>query len=364
MIKQLPVLTSLRGIAAIFIMLHHITIFFLAEIGKNVGQYTPFLEKCYLWVDFFFILSGFILCHVYQNNFSKNFGYRNFRRYIVARFARIYPLHIIILFGFVILELAKLYNYHLIQPSLAVTYQAFDDQHSLKTLFTNILLLQSLHQYSSWNEPAWAISAEWLLYFFIPFIIFFTKQKNLLINSIVFILAYVTLFIMTHFLGTLDVMSWKALLRCTTEVIIGITSYRFYFTYQTSKLIKSYYLTCALLVLLFLSLLIPVDHSLTVLILPALIINAAVTEEGMLAKNNLMLLLGKMSYSIYMIHWFVLEILEYIILFNSEVVLKQLHNLTYLIGFTLIVILLVLLISFICYKFVETPLRQYIKIKF
>jgi peptidoglycan/LPS O-acetylase OafA/YrhL len=60
MSRQLTALTSLRGIAALLILMHHIGNTLFPEIGKYVGQFTPFLQKNYLWVDFFFMLSGYI----------------------------------------------------------------------------------------------------------------------------------------------------------------------------------------------------------------------------------------------------------------------------------------------------------------
>jgi len=54
-----------------------------------------------LGVDLFFILSGFILTHVYLTQVEENrFSLRNF---YVARFARIYPLHVMIILVFLII---------------------------------------------------------------------------------------------------------------------------------------------------------------------------------------------------------------------------------------------------------------------
>ena len=52
-----------------------------------------FFEKCYMMVDLFFIMSGFIILHVYKDDFANRISWHAVRKYIVARFARIYPLH-------------------------------------------------------------------------------------------------------------------------------------------------------------------------------------------------------------------------------------------------------------------------------
>lgn len=61
---------------------------------------TPFpdlfgiLERGYLGVDFFFILSGFILTTKYGETFSGRFSLRDYGRFLTVRAARIFPLHI------------------------------------------------------------------------------------------------------------------------------------------------------------------------------------------------------------------------------------------------------------------------------
>ena len=55
------------------------------------------VAKGYLGVELFFVLSGFILSHVYLERFrNRDFNYREF---LWARLARVYPLHIAIVVG-------------------------------------------------------------------------------------------------------------------------------------------------------------------------------------------------------------------------------------------------------------------------
>lgn len=68
--KIIPGLTGLRGVAAVWVVLYH----FLAGSG------IPVLNAGYLGVDIFFILSGFVLSHVY----AANFQHGNLAHYIGA----------------------------------------------------------------------------------------------------------------------------------------------------------------------------------------------------------------------------------------------------------------------------------------
>ncbi len=84
-------LTSLRGIAALLVVLYHIKHWLHAyPITENLG----FLyNKGYLAVDFFFILSGFIIAFNYRNQFLDKFTTQKYGIFIYKRFARVYPLH-------------------------------------------------------------------------------------------------------------------------------------------------------------------------------------------------------------------------------------------------------------------------------
>jgi peptidoglycan/LPS O-acetylase OafA/YrhL len=116
------------------------------------------VAKGYLGVDLFFILSGFILCHVYLPPFgARRFSYREF---LWARLARLYPTHIVTLIGFgALVYLGALVGVRsggnvLVWPSLPA----------------QLTLTQAwgLAPRGGWNHPAWSISAEWFAYLCFP----------------------------------------------------------------------------------------------------------------------------------------------------------------------------------------------------
>jgi peptidoglycan/LPS O-acetylase OafA/YrhL len=77
--------TSLRGIAAVLVVAFHYAVP-LRDAGFDVNRYTILVSRGYLWVDLFFILSGYILCHVYAHRLVDIGSIALFFR---ARFARI-----------------------------------------------------------------------------------------------------------------------------------------------------------------------------------------------------------------------------------------------------------------------------------
>ena len=170
MAKHIKSLTSLRGIAALLVVLHHFFLFLLPGVGLSVLSYSKFFDNGYLWVDFFFILSGFIMAHVYASNFASGVNLYNYRTCLFSRFVKICLLHIFITFLFIGVELIK-------------TSYSFTGKYNITALFTNIFMLQALDLNSPplfggdsyWNEPAWSISAEWFAYLLFPFFILFVR---------------------------------------------------------------------------------------------------------------------------------------------------------------------------------------------
>ena len=98
--QHIVALTPLRGLAALLVATFHYT------LEMELEPYTFFLSNGYLWVDFFFVLSGFIMMHVYVDEFGKGVRPSGYRSFIVARLARIYPVHFVILLTFVAAEVA------------------------------------------------------------------------------------------------------------------------------------------------------------------------------------------------------------------------------------------------------------------
>jgi hypothetical protein len=83
----------LRGIAALVVMAYH-----LGFLTANSRAEMPvLLGHGYLAVDLFFLLSGFVLMHVYGTTFSRQVAWADIRVFLWARFARLYPVHLLVL---------------------------------------------------------------------------------------------------------------------------------------------------------------------------------------------------------------------------------------------------------------------------
>ena len=149
---NLKPLTSLRFFAAVWVILYH----YWPHLA--VASTPALIEKGYLGVELFFILSGFILCHVYLPAFEAGrFKYGDF---IWARLARVYPMHLATLIGIGLMAGAALLVGLQIDPNIL----------SLAALPANLTLTQAwgLAPVAGWNHPSWSISAEWFAYLCFP----------------------------------------------------------------------------------------------------------------------------------------------------------------------------------------------------
>lgn len=142
--KRIPSLDGFRGIAAIAVMLFHFNIFFLPQ--SRLSDIVPFVGRAYLAVDFFFLLSGFVMAHVYGCGLAANWR-AYWPRFAIARFARIYPL-------FALATLAMMMIFAL--SGRIISDVSFSGRSALLQPF----LLQQWTRGLSWNYPSWSISTE------------------------------------------------------------------------------------------------------------------------------------------------------------------------------------------------------------
>jgi peptidoglycan/LPS O-acetylase OafA/YrhL len=151
--ERFVVLDSWRGIAACLVALYHLDAYsHLFDV--------PLLRNSYLMVDFFFVLSGFVIAANYQQRLLDGFGAGQF---LLLRLGRLYPLHFAMLAVLVALKLLFLI------PALSsiVAVAPFSTREDApNTILANLVLVQGLHVYDfyTWTGQAWSISAEFYTY--------------------------------------------------------------------------------------------------------------------------------------------------------------------------------------------------------
>ncbi|UZK70938.1 acyltransferase [Sphingomonas sp. S1-29] len=162
---ELRALTSVRGIAAWFVVFYHIR----ESVAGLGGWPLAIVAHGYLAVDFFFLLSGFVLWLSYAERLRSG-GLRVVPGFLQRRFARIWPLHAVVLSGGVALALL-----------LAATGRHDPVDFPFAELPLHYLLVQNwgFTRALAWNDPAWSISVETAAYLLFPLLAFAIDWRRL-----------------------------------------------------------------------------------------------------------------------------------------------------------------------------------------
>jgi peptidoglycan/LPS O-acetylase OafA/YrhL len=156
-----------RGLCALSVALMHLTF---------AGNYqdVQFVNNAYLFVDFFFVLSGFVISH---STWGKLSSIQKLANFVVRRFARLWPLHVTVIAILVFIEAARAYL-------ISVSYYSpeilgFEGQFSIVSLWENLLFLNSigLQNHITWNFPSWSIGAEFMTYLIFAACAYFAWKK-------------------------------------------------------------------------------------------------------------------------------------------------------------------------------------------
>jgi peptidoglycan/LPS O-acetylase OafA/YrhL len=135
----LTTLTPLRGIAALLVVIFHSNLMLSPFVDSSA---TKFLDNGWLWVDFFFVLSGFVSSHAYGPEFRQEVSWVTYRKYMVARFARVYPLHFLTVWAAVAVALVIRSMADGLAPFFEIIF-------GLHTIPASLLLMQSLHLFDT-----------------------------------------------------------------------------------------------------------------------------------------------------------------------------------------------------------------------
>ena len=255
------------------------------------------------------MLSGFVISHVYHRVFARQVTGRHYRDFLKARVARIYPLHLTVLLLFVAAALAEQAAAYAHTGSFGPVWLV--GEHSVGGFFANLLMLQGIWARElSWNDPTWSISLEFLAYLLFPLLFPWLWRASAVAKTGIAGLLLAVLGWLAYSTGD-DFNQWNgtgAMMRCLPEFLIGALLYSAYRERVLGSLLATdtALLTAILLLCGMLHFAAP-DFGMIPLF--ALLLLTAVVNKGRLGPllNSAPLLwLGNISYSLYLIHWFVL----------------------------------------------------------
>lgn len=314
MIKErFRTLDIFRGIFSSFVIFFHMTAFSATPVINN-----SFFYNAYLFVDFFFVLSGFVIAFTYQHIDN----WPAFGKFYKKRFFRLYPLHFFVLLLFLVINVAKQHA-----ASYVHVNQLGYHTDNWYSFLTNLFLLNSVKMPGihdvSWNIASWSISAEMIAYLVFGVTVTLINKKNLqsFKSSIYFIVAVSAFFIMvalTHDFN-IDHTFDYGFLRGITGFFTGALCYNLYkYICNKKSILKPLIFNileplCLIIVVVLIcqgDVLKPFNFIFDVFFFITILVFAF--EKGwvsaLLNKSELLHSMGKYSYSIYMIHTLVLSL--------------------------------------------------------
>ncbi|WP_454688594.1 acyltransferase family protein [Achromobacter aloeverae] len=360
--SHLPSLTPLRGIAAVWVVLYHYGVLYFPSMQPD--KHTGLLNKGYLAVDLFFLLSGFVMAHVYRDMFSRQVDTRSYWTFLSARIARLYPLHLVVLGLFVALALVVgVVSYASGGPPAGIPVTGV---RSLLALVANLFMLQGLHASTlSWNYAAWSISLEFMAYLVFPFVLVAVWRARPRTQGALALALCAVLAGLAWWSGD-DFNQWDGpttLLRCLPEFLLGTLLYRVYLSPARAALLSGDAVALGLLAMLLLTLHAKGPDLLAILLLAGLLMAVVSNRSriGAWLNSSPLVWLGEVSYALYLVHGLVQHT-------TSEVLSRGLHiqdrhvlSSNSSLGMLVLMLGISLLLAAACYRWIEKPAQRYLR---
>ena len=304
-------LESLRGFAAIAVSILHFP-------SVSLIYNNPFVFNAIWMVDFFFVLSGYVIA---LNYFHRLKRFEDVLSFQIKRFWRLYPLHFFMLMVFLGIELTKfIFEYY---TGVQANNPPFE-KNNLAAFIHNVFLTHSIFMnWFTFNQPSWSISTEFYAYAVFA-LLTITLRKYLIIFIIIFVAVDAYLL---HFeYSLLESTTFRPFFRCLYSFFIGVLVW--FITTQYSLKTKSLLPLTVLLIAIFAVMYMPESlRAVIPFIFGAVIYLISDIEQDCLLNkflsHKIPLYLGTISYSIYMTHsavwWVISQILRFAFDVNTRI---------------------------------------------
>jgi peptidoglycan/LPS O-acetylase OafA/YrhL len=359
--SEIRALTGLRGVAAMLVVAYHLC----PSTSASIVLYKDTIGRGYLWVDLFFILSGYVMALNYGKLFVERFSSAVFADFLLRRIARIYPLYIVMLCIQIAYTIAVYGNFRESNVWAAVTVA-----HPIRDIPANVFLAQSLGVSPSIIGQAWSISTEFAAYFSFPALVAWVLSggrrgvavAGLLAITLLVSVAAIDMHDGAYHSGPLDAYDGThvtPLLRCLGGFILGMVTFRMSTFGILTTVVSRDRVGLSILLLLVVMLAAGVPDLAIVSLFPAVVLcvskNCGIAES--IFSNPIMYGAGVLSYSVYLLH----PLLQKPLVMTNQILENYLPHVwaTALSLFVAIAVLLIL--SGAAYNFIEKPGRRVIQ---
>lgn len=292
-------LDGMRGIAALMVVVFHYSLTLFEPTGWF--QQNFIFISSYAFVDLFFVLSGFVITHNYQENLAHP---PQLKTFFIKRFARLYPLLFVTIMVYVAMKsYGILSGFQFDDGAYDWTMLFWETLDPLLFLNSTFLILDT----EGLNPVSWSISAEMIAYTCFALVIYFARKNRNLIFVLLFVSCLVFPLYQEKYLFTGDFGFIRGLLNFS----VG------YFVYQWKMTSKKFnngwyeWLVFPLIICSFYVIQRSSTELMNLILIPVFGWSVYVLsfEKGWVSvwlKSKVMQFFGKISYSIYLWHFIVL----------------------------------------------------------
>ena len=358
-IIRFAALDGWRGICAPLIAIFHF------HIDSPIST-SLFVRHSWMLVDFFFVLSGFVIAHAYAGKLSTG---RDLMAFLIRRIGRLWPLHAFFLAILVCAAAAK----YLVRAKGFNIEVTSNPENTPYSVLTNLLFLHSfgLHKAVTWNTPSWSISAEFLTNVIFG-VAFALVPKGRIAAALV--LSAIGAFVLLVFSErTINTAEDFGLFRCMYGFFIGYVVYRIVVAYgsplrqMTPASIAE--LASIIAVAAFVSICASSPSRMFAPFVFAVAIWVFAAERGVfsrLLQCRPLVIVGLLSYSIYMSHMMIITAANNAFQVATRLASKStadsweslFSNKWYLDALVIAFIVTIIAVSWCTYNFLEVPLRR------
>lgn len=363
-------LDGLRGVAAILVLFYHVFEgFAFAEATNGVGSgIITTLNHAHIAVDFFFILSGFVISYAYDNRW----GQMSMGQFFKRRLIRLHPMYVMgAVMGFAAFAFVGFERW---DGTMAPTGWV------MMALLLTIFMIPAVPglpyevrgngEMFPLNGSAWSLFFEYVGNILYALFIRRLSTKRLAALTLVLGVLHAWFFVgdisgygMLGVGWTIDEVNfWGGLLRMLFPFTLGMLISR---TFKPMKVKGAFWICSVVLIVLFsvpyiesvggvVNLNCLYEYVCVALIFPLLVWLGACgsTTEGGKATHRIYQALGDLSYPLYIVHYPIMYI------FYAWLIDKQIYSLSHCLGVATLVVVSSILLAILCLKLYDEPLRR------
>ncbi len=292
---HLAVLDGMRGVAALFVVFYHA----LSPFGQ-----TGMIAHAYLAVDFFFLLSGFVIAYAYEHRLRTSMTWLQF---LTLRLIRLYPLLLLgLIFGFTTFLFKVVFLEH--TPLTFNAFLAFIC--GIFLIPSHLVLNEGWASFYPFNTPTWSLFFEFLVN--LTYVLALPKLSGRVFKALLFVAAMAVL-IQSYLVGSLSGgANWGDIYLGVTRVIYPFFAgiYLFRLNQSEQRSLHQAFALPLIALLLGLTFVCPVpslfvwlfDASAVLFLFPLLVLSGSRLSPSK-QVTALCLFLGELSYPLYILHY-------------------------------------------------------------